>query len=104
MQTSMQRSTWWVLVDLGIGALIAALGYWGLSVVALPGLLPAFLIQWLARSIWAWRGESGQWEAFDGDELPGPAAWVLGTVLAWWVIVHGLRRVVWARFRGGPVT
>lgn len=93
----MERPAWWILIDLGIGVLITVLGYSGLSIVWLPGLVPAFFIQWLARSIWAWRGESGLWEAFDADEMPGPAAGVLGTVLAWWVIVHGLRRVAWAR-------
>lgn len=101
METSIERPAWWILIDLAIGILITVVAYAGLTIVALPGVVPAFLLQWLAVSVWECRarGESSLCAAFDADEIPGPAAWVLGTVIAWWLIVHGVRRAVWASRR-----
>ena len=99
MPTIAERSAWWILIDLGLAVLVTVCGFaFGdtpIGIVMVPGFFASYPIVLLARSIWEWRGESGLWEAFDHDELPGPVAWALGSVLAWWAIIHGVRWAVW---------
>jgi len=91
-----------MLVDFAIAALITVVGFsfeFIEFVVVLPGLIPAFVLQLIARSIWNWSGGNGLLDAFDRDEVPGPAALVLGSLFAWWALVYCARRIVRAARR-----